>query len=161
MSTLGFSMNVRRAEPADCATLSAIVYAAKAHWGYRPSDLESWKEQLSVTEASVREHPTHLVEVSGHVVAFYQLASSEGAWELQHFWVHPSFMGRGIGRRLFAHALENAAKCGATFFTVDADPNAEGFYLACGAVRTGAIAAPIEGERGRVRPQLRVGVSAT
>jgi len=38
--------------------------------------------------------------------------------------------------------------------TVDADPNAESFYLACGADRCGEVPAPIRGEPGRVRPQL-------
>ena len=43
--------------------------------------------------------------------------------------------------------------------TIDADPNAELFYLAYGAIRTGTIAAPIEGVPDRVRSQLhfRVG----
>ena len=66
----------------------------------------------------------------------------------------PQLMDRGIGRALVAHALETAARGGASAVIVDADPNAEGFYLACGGVRCGEVPAPIPGEPGRVRPQL-------
>jgi hypothetical protein len=45
--------------------------------------------------------------------------------------------------------------------TIDSDPNAEPFYLACGAERTGAIPAPIAGQPARVRPQLVVRIRAT
>jgi hypothetical protein len=37
---------------------------------------------------------------------------------------------------------------------IDADPHAEAFYRACGALRIGGVAAPIDGQPQRVRPQL-------
>lgn len=44
---------------------------------------------------------------------------------------------------------------------VDADPNAESFYLESGAVRRGVVPAPIPGEPERVRPQLAFNGRAT
>ena len=41
---------------------------------------------------------------------------------------------------------------------IDADPHAERFYLACGALRVGAVPAPLEGEPQRVRPQMALAV---
>ena len=61
---------------------------------------------------------------------------------------------QGHGRELLAHALRTAAEGGATILTVDADPNAESFYLASGAKRTGTVPAPIAGQANRVRPQF-------
>jgi len=66
----------------------------------------------------------------------------------------PQFMDRGIGRALVAHALETALRGGASSVTVDADPNAESFYLTCGAERCGEVPAPIPEQPERVRPQL-------
>jgi len=63
-------------------------------------------------------------------------------------------MRRGVGRALVSHALQTASRGGASEVTVDADPNAEAFYLDCGAVRCGEVAAPIAGQPTRVRPQL-------
>ena len=92
--------------------------------------------------------------VDGAIVGFHSLAPGEGSWELDNLWVSPAFMRSGIGRRLLADALERARVGGATRVTVDSDPNAEAFYLRCGAVRCGEIPAPIPGQPGRVRPQL-------
>ena len=48
---------------------------------------------------------------------------------------------------------------GVANLAIDADPNAEAFYLANGARRVGEDAAPIEGLPGRTRPQLLLPVS--
>jgi hypothetical protein len=45
---------------------------------------------------------------------------------------------------------------GASGLLIDADPNAELFYIACGATRFGEIPAPITGQPDRVRPQLEL-----
>jgi len=70
-------------------------------------------------------------------------------------------MARGVGRLLLIHALEAAARGGAAEVTVDADPHAESFYLECGAVRQGDIAAPVAGQPTRVRPQLAFSCTTT
>ena len=154
-------MHIRKAEPSESAILSAIAYASKAYWGYAPAVLESWRHDLSVSADSIARHPTFVCEVQGELSGFYQLILGEGECILEHLWVHPSFMGKGIGRSLLAHAVEYAARSGARHVVIDADPNAERFYLTCGSVRCGAVPAPIEGEPERVRPQLRISVAAT
>ena len=82
------------------------------------------------------------------------LPASSDCWQLEHFWVAPENMGCGVGRALLAHAVGIAASGGAQALAIDADPNAEPFYLACGALRVGAVAAPTEGAPSRARPQL-------
>ncbi|HKH46324.1 MAG TPA: GNAT family N-acetyltransferase [Thermoanaerobaculia bacterium] len=153
-------MHIRQAEPSESDALSAIAYASKAHWGYTPAVLDSWRHDLTVSADSIARHPTFVCEVRGERAGLCQLILGEGECSLEHVWVHPSFMGQGVGRSLLAHAVKHAARCGAKHVAIDADPNAEQFYLACGAVRCGAMAAPIEGEPERVRPQLRISVAA-
>ena len=65
----------------------------------------------------------------------------------------------GIGRALLAHAVNTARFAGASSIIIDADPNAEPFYVACGAVRRGIVAAPVVGDPARVRPQLSLRVA--
>lgn len=154
-------MRVRPAIEEEGSALSAIAYAAKAHWGYPASVLAAWAPDLTISAESVARHPTFVCEVEGLLAGFYQLVLSEGACELEHLWVHPAFMRRGVGRQLLAHAVEHASRCGVPYVSIDSDPNAEKFYLACGAVRTGAIAAPIEGDPTRTRPQLRISTEIT
>ena len=63
---------------------------------------------------------------------------------------------QGLGRRLLAHAARVARLAGAREIAIEADPQAEPFYLAQGAVRVGARAAPIPGEPGRALPLLHL-----
>jgi len=148
------TMNIRPAVESEAAVLSDLVMRAKSHWGYSPEVLEGWRPELAVSPTNVREGPAFVAVVGAEVVGFYSLRMSRTAWELDNLWVLPKFMHQGIGRALLAHALATAARGGATEVTVDADPNAELFYLECGAIRRGDVAAPIAGQPNRVRPQL-------
>ena len=148
------SMNIRPAQGHEAEALSALALKAKASWGYAADTIELWKQDLSISTDAITSRPTFVAAVGDEIVGFYSLLPSNHSWKLDHLWVLPQFMDRGIGRALVAHALETAARGGACSVTVDADPNAESFYLACGADRCGEVPAPIPGQPKRVRPQL-------
>lgn len=153
-------VHLRPATPAEAGELSAIALAAKAHWGYPASALAAWGPQLTITAESIARHPTFVCEADGAPAGFCQLAFADGRCTLENLWVRPECMGRGLGSRLLAMALAHAVRQGARQMEIDADPNAEGFYLAHGAVRTGMIPAPVEGAPDRIRPQLRLRIEA-
>jgi hypothetical protein len=73
------------------------------------------------------------------VVGFYLLAGGPPEAELAQMFVEPSHIGAGVGRTLWANAVETAAALGVERITIDADPHAEAFYLAMGAVRVGEV----------------------
>ena len=148
-------MKIRRAQAGEAQALTALAFASKAHWGYAAETLKLWTGQLGVTAADVAAKQVRVCMLDGRIAGFYALARSGDAWELDQLWVAPAFMRRGVGRALVAHALGAALRDGADSVAVDADPNAEAFYLACGAVRCGEVPAPIPGEPARVRPQLK------
>ena len=151
----GSTVEIRPAFSHEAQTLSALALEAKAHWGYSRGTLEAWTDELRVSAADIASKPAYVGAIDGCLAGFYTLAPAERAWELDNLWVAPAFMHLGMGRSLLAHALEVAFRGGATSVTVDADPNAEAFYLSCGAVRCGEVPAPIAGEPRRIRPQLR------
>ena len=146
--------NIRLAVETEAELLSALAMRAKAHWGYSAEVLEGWRAELAVSPQGIRVRPTFVAMVGFEVAGFYSLSPLGRSWELDNLWVLPRFMHLGIGRALLSHALETAARGGAAEVTVDADPNAEPFYLECGAVRRGAVPAPLPGQPGRARPQL-------
>ena len=148
------AIEIRRAVETEARRLSGLALSAKAHWGYSREALEAWRPELAVSPDDIRGKPTFVAIVDGAVAGFYSLSPSGDAWELTNLWVAPPFMRRGIGRALMSHALETAARGGATRITVDADPNAEPFYVACGAHRRGEVPAPIREAPKRIRPQL-------
>ena len=147
-------MEIRKAETNEAQALSALVLESKAHWGYSAQLIESWGDQLRVTPADVVSRPTYVGTVNGEIAGFYSLRPGKGDWELDNLWVAPKHMRRGRGRTLLDHALDVAFRGGASSVLVDADPNAESFYLSCGAARSGHVPAPIPGQPDRVRPQL-------
>jgi GNAT superfamily N-acetyltransferase len=135
-----------------------LALAAKAHWGYSARTLESWRADLAIS-AETLARPCGVACLEDAVAGFYTLQPASPAWELDNLWVDPACMGRGVGRALLAHALDAAQRAGAVRVVVDSDPNAEAFYRACGAHRTGTQPAPIAGDSGRVRPQLAFDLS--
>jgi molybdenum cofactor cytidylyltransferase len=147
-------MKIRAALNHESGLLSDLATRAKAHWGYSEEMLERWKAELTVSASDIAAHLTFVATIEEIVAGFYSLLPSAGPWTLNHFWVSPQYMHRGIGRSLLTHALDTAVGRGASVVKVDADPNAEGFYVQCGALRLGEVSAPIPGQPKRVRPQL-------
>lgn len=153
-------MPLRSALVADLPALNEIAYSAKAHWGYDAEQLEAWRTDLEVDANSLSGKPVVVHKENGRPIGFVQVSADTEPWEIWALWVHPAHMGRGIGKALLAEAMRLAAEHGQHELAIDADPNAEGFYLAVGARVTGAVAAPIKGQPMRVRPQLRLNTSA-
>lgn len=153
---------IRAARIENAEVLTRLAGAAKASWGYPEEAMRAWKDALIITSTSITSAPTFVAEPAGRegiIAGFYQLETNENPWSLEHLWVDSEWMRQGIGRALLAHATLFAHSAGIDELAIDADPHAEPFYLSCGAIRVGAIAAPIPGEPDRVRPQLvlRVG----
>lgn len=144
---------IRRARPEDAATLTRVAHAAKRHWGYPDEWIRLWSPDLTVTPAACAGEPFYCAVEVGEIRGFYGLSNHGAAFELEHMWVEPRHMGRGIGARLFRHALETARELGGTTLEIASDPNAEGFYARLGARRAGERAAT---PPGRTLPLLAV-----
>ncbi|MEJ2735480.1 MAG: GNAT family N-acetyltransferase [Anaerolineae bacterium] len=140
-------MQIERAKPDDAATLTAIAFAAKRHWGYPERWIESWRDLLTISPAFVAGHETYTAIVDGRIVGFCALGREDNRADLVHMWVLPEAMGRGVGRSLFFHALERAKALGFRELGVESDPNAEGFYRRLGAHRVGTNVYTVEGHR--------------
>ncbi|MES2072989.1 MAG: GNAT family N-acetyltransferase [Pseudomonadota bacterium] len=156
-------MDIRRAVAADAPALTALALRAKQYWGYSPAQMEAWREDLRISADMLLGMPGYVLEAGQQIVGFYLLridaATVAPACELDHLWLAPEHMRQGHGRALLAHASDTARQLGCNQLTIDADPYALSFYLACGARRVGQVAAPIEGQPGRMRPQLLLGLT--
>jgi len=149
---------IRRARPDDSERLSQIARAAKAHWGYPEAWLVAWTPLLSITPEYV-EHQLVYVGARDHaMVAFYALEPRGERWSLEHFWVDPRWHGRGVGRLMFAHALEQVRAVRPGIMVIEADPYAAGFYARMGAQRKGTVPAPVDGDPERTLPVFEVAV---
>lgn len=72
---------------------------------------------------------------SGEIVA--------GLGHIRHFATHPEWIGRGIGRAIYAVCQEQAQSAGVGRFECYATINAEGFYAALGFTKLRQIDVPM------------------
>ncbi|WP_435232554.1 GNAT family N-acetyltransferase [Streptomyces althioticus] len=147
-------MRIRKARPDEAGELTELALRSKAHWGYDEAFMASCREELTVRPSEVGERRTALAERDGRVLGFTTVDGQPPEGAVGMMFVDPEALGQGIGRALFAYALGSARDAGFRRLTIDADPNAESFYRAMGAVRIGET--PSGSIPGRVLPLLAV-----
>lgn len=147
---------IREAVPGDAGVLTDVAHAAKRHWGYPEAWIALWRPGLTITAAELAGNEVFVAECGERIAGFYALGRRNGGWELKHFWVRPEDMGRGFGRALFRHAVQRLGQVapGAPL-DVEADPNAESFYLRMGCERVGEVRTDWQGLI-RTLPLLRL-----
>ncbi|MCX4535092.1 GNAT family N-acetyltransferase [Streptomyces sp. NBC_00841] len=131
-------MNVRPARRSEAEALTELALASKGHWGYDEAFLAACRDELTMHAADIDRRRTAVAEEDGRVLGFTTLDGTPPEGALGMMFVAPDALGRGIGRLLFEHTMTEARRLGFACLTIDADPNAEPFYLAMGAVRIGA-----------------------
>jgi GNAT superfamily N-acetyltransferase len=141
----------------DVDALGALALRSKAYWGYDQEFLDRVRDELTFSPAAMAGRQITIAAASGRMVGFYSLDGDPPAGELGNLWLDPASIGTGLGRRLWRHAVDAARGDGFTSLRIEAEPYAEGFYLAMGAVRIGA--APSGSIPGRVLPLLHYDVS--
>lgn len=152
------TVTIRPAQPTDAeaAALTAVSHAAKRYWGYAEADREQWRDDLTITPADIRAHPTFVaVDCHQEIIGLYMLRQRGKAFDLEHLWVRPDYIGQRIGRQLFLHAREFITAQQAAYLYIEADPNAVGFYQRMGATLIGEQAQ----QSGRTLPLLRLTIT--
>lgn len=141
--------------PGDAQMLSDIAYSAKAHWGYPQRWMEIWKPQFDFPPSYFEQYESWKVEFNGRHIAFYTLQEkNSNAW-IENMWVLPEYIGYGIGRQLFIHALSRSRGLGYSKLQLEADPNAFGFYENMGMYKIGESSYPMEGQP-RILPVMEI-----
>ena len=140
-------MEIVRATSQDAEALTQIAHAAKRHWGYPENWIAAWRDVLTMRPEFIAGNLSYCAIEDDRVAGFYVLTTEDDGIHLDHLWVLPEAMGRGIGRALFEHAAAQARASGFHSIKIEADPNAEEFYTRMGARRTGTSISKVEGER--------------
>lgn len=136
----------------ELADINALILRSKAVWGYDAAFMEACREELSISRETLSRHPVAVTETDGRITGVAELSFEGDTAHLEKLFVDPETMRAGAGRRLFDWAVEKARAEGAGTLVIEADPDAEGFYRAMGARRTGQ--APSGSIPGRMLPEL-------
>lgn len=126
------------ATPVDSDLLSDIAIESKGHWGYPRETLELWRKDLRIAPAYIDAHTVRIIRVDAEAAGFFAIKNEEEPI-LDHLWLLPRFIGKGIGALAFKEILRECRQLGIREFVIVSDPDAEGFYLRQGAVRIGEV----------------------
>jgi GNAT superfamily N-acetyltransferase len=153
------SASVRTATPGDLARLRDI---------YRRSSLSNADDRevlLGSPEALVWEgggiatgRTRVAVDEAGRAVGFATAVLLGVGLELEDLFVDPDLMRRGIATRLMSVLVDEAARAGAPWIEVTANPHAARFYTSAGFVPVGTVRTRF-GDAPRLR--LHLGRTAT
>lgn len=135
--------------------LTQISISAKRHWKYPEVWIQLWIPSMTITEEYIEIHETWIAMIKDGPVAYYSFNENEDGFWLDNLWVLPEYMGQGIGKTLFEHALERCKAMGVSTLKIEADPNAESFYERMGARKVSEHTTEIQGEP-RVLPVMEI-----
>lgn len=141
------SISLRKAEVNEYSFLSGLAIRSKSYWPYPADYLQKCIEVLKITEDDIRSWPASVAIKKNEVVGFFALKTVSGENTLDHLWIDPRFIGKGVGTILFRAAIKEAKEIGWNNFRIAADPFAESFYLKMGAKTIGAV-------QSRIKPDL-------
>ncbi|KGX91137.1 acetyltransferase [Pontibacillus halophilus JSM 076056 = DSM 19796] len=136
---------MRAARIEEAVDLSTLALQSKGYWGYDEAFMAECRSVLTLTEEYVGKNPTYLYERNGKPIAFYSMVLDKG--ELDYFYVHPDYIGSGIGQKMWQHVLETARTYALSALIIQSDPHAHPFYTKMGAVTIGQIDSEVDTSR--------------
>ena len=139
---------MRKATYADIPFLNATMRLSKAHWAYDQAFMDAFMHKYSIDENYLDHHDVTLLCKEGDLIGYFSFTFHEDhTLELDHFFLHPSYIGKGLGKRLWKECCLVAIKLGATEFTLWSDPEAEPFYAKMGCEKIGVKQSPFMPDR--------------
>jgi GNAT superfamily N-acetyltransferase len=149
------TVTVRPGRPEEAADLTELIMRSKAYWGYDEEFMARCRPALTLHPADMVPKRVAVADLDGRAAGVVAITGTPPEADLDLLFVDPWAIGSGVGRRLYEHALEVVRDHGFAALLIEADPQAEPFYLRMGAVRIGDSISPTTS---RALPLLRVRV---
>jgi GNAT superfamily N-acetyltransferase len=121
-------LSIRRARADEGERLREIMAESKASLGYDGAFVRVWAERADLSPEALRRVEIFVAEVDAQPVAWSAVRLRGETGVLDDMWVEPAWIGKGIGTKLFEHAVDEAPALGATSLEWQAEPRAVGFY---------------------------------
>jgi GNAT superfamily N-acetyltransferase len=129
-------VTITRASAGDAQRLTSLCHASSSYQGVYAEAIST----VELTPGYIAEHLVFLaVDEDAHLLGYYSLILDPP--ELDMLFVADEAQGRGLGRLLVDHLIEQARQRGLAGVRVVSHPPAEGFYRRLGARRIGTVSA--------------------
>lgn len=158
---------IRSADQKEAGILTRLSFASKGYWHYPSQFFQIWKDELTVTPADIEKNDVHVFEKEGKILGYYSLVELkedlclsgckiEKGLFLEHMFVLPVQIGRGIGTALFEHLRRRCQHRSIHELKILADPHSRGFYEKMGCRYHREVPSTIAG---RTTPLLSLDIS--
>ncbi len=130
---------IREAEIQEAEILTKISFSSKGYWNYPREFYEIWSKELTINSDYIQNNDVFVFEDDSNIVGYYSIVElkedieisdikiSKGFW-LEHMFVGPQSIGKGIGTIMFEHLRKRCTSRGIYELGILADPNSRGFY---------------------------------
>lgn len=126
-------VTIREARVDEREALEALQRRASLNIEGDRESLLANPDAVQLPENLILAGRVHVAEENGVTLGFAAtLPRADRDIELDGLFVEPANWRGGVGRALIEHCAEKARQAGARNLQVLGNPNAEGFYLACG-----------------------------
>ena len=134
---------IRNAKIEEDEILTGISFKSKGYWGYPKEYFNIWTNELTISAEYIRNNDVFVYTNDGVIIGYYSIIElkddveisnikiRKGFW-LEHMFIEPCFIGKGIGTILFQHMKERCKKRCIHELGILADPNSKGFYTKMG-----------------------------
>ena len=147
---------IRPGKREEAQILTRLSFESKGYWAYPKEYFDVWKPELTITSDYIEKNDVLVFESEGAIVGYYSIVELEngievsgikiekGYW-LEHMFIAPKYIGRGIGKIMFEHLRKRCEIKGIRQLGILSDPNAKGFYEKMGCNYQGEFPSTIAG----------------
>ena len=145
----------RPARPDELGAITALAIRSKRYWGYSDEFMAAVDDELTFRQTDLDDKRTvvEVLESDGRIVGALRMRRRTELAYLEDLWIDPEAIGHGYGRVGFERACQIGREWGKGVMELEADPNAEAFYLHIGCQRVGM--SPATSVPGRALPVMR------
>lgn len=141
-------ISIKKATLNDLNEINSLLRISKSYWGYNKDFIDRFMQRFGVTMEYLENNIIKLFYIDARLAGFYNFETNiENLFELANFFLHPDFIGKGIGKTLWDACCQTAIEQGQAEFILWCDPNAEHFYLKMGCEKIGIRQSPMMPDR--------------
>jgi streptomycin 6-kinase len=135
---------IQNAILSDLQKINNLVRLSKGYWGYDTTFMDKFMEIFGMTAEHFPHNHTFLLMIEAHLAGLYSFfITKEDTLELEYFFLHPDYIGKGLGRQLWEFCCKTARALKKKEFILWSDPNAEEFYTKMGCQKIAEKESPI------------------
>lgn len=139
-------VEIQKAEPFNYKILTQINFDGKSYLGYSQEQIQKWAEDLTITSQYIDENEVYNLLLNDEIIGYYSYVKiNEKEIKLDNLFLFSKYIGKGYGKLMMSHFLEEATIKKLKQITLEAEPKAEDFYKKFRFVTYGQIEFSIKG----------------